>query len=276
MILKIILILILAIFLCKNAVSEFFYLRTFEEKTTGFLSEDLEAFLSLPLSFLGIGSQCIAFSTENSPYVLKICKANRYQPLFIIDNPIVSFLFPSYLQQQKDKKTKRKQKDFQSYTLAKQHLSEQCGILYLHLDKTTSLNAKIKIQEPFLGISLSLQRDDLCFYIQKKATPFASHLLHLLHEEKNEELYTLFSKLTELFTNSCEKGLWIKDTHFQKNMGICKELPFWIDPGKVRPAPTLRFPQQKKERLDRFQQKLRSFIFTLDPRLEQFLTGAPS
>lgn len=172
----------------------------------------IEDFLSHPMHFIGMGSQCLVFAPKDSRYVLKICKATRYQNLFGTS----------------EVKKQRQQRDFDNYQIAFSKLSTQTGIVYLHLNKTSSLYKKIKLIDPF-HLSYKVSADNLLFYVQKKATPFADYLSKASDAKKK----SLFSSLMYSIKEQTSLGIRIKDIHPLKNIGVVDDMPIWIDPGRM-------------------------------------------
>jgi hypothetical protein len=227
--------------------------------------------LDTPFSFLGMGSQCLAFSSEDEKYVLKICRASRYQLPFFLDNPIASFLFPSYIAEKRISKAKKRVTDGSSYLTAYEKLQKQSGITFLHLDKTNNLKKKIKVIDP-LGIPHFLSSDNILFYLQKKAIPLHEYIQILINNKNKDELKNLFTDLFNLVLEGCELGILMKDVHPGKNIGICNGKPMWIDPGRI----TEVSPLAQKETLRMFYDDIAPFILKMDPSLEEPLSSALS
>ncbi len=192
----------------------------------------LEDFFSKPLYFTGMGSQCIVFAPKEGAFVLKICKANRYQSFF----PFI----PSSLRQQDKKRS-----DFSNYLTAFTTLPEETGIVYLHLNKTDMKGQKIVLVDP-LGLSYSVDASNLLFYIQKKAVPFNDYIKGL----NKEQLAGVFHSLLEKVMNALQIGILIKDINPVKNIGFCQNKPIWIDPGRMMQYPGPVSAKQKQEALD--------------------------
>ena len=227
--------------------------------------------LDTPFSFLGMGSQCLAFSSQDGNYVLKICRVSRYQLPFFLDNPIASFFFPRYIAEKRINKAKKRVTDGSSYLTAYEKLQKQSGITFLHLDKTNTLKKTIKVIDP-LGLPHFLSSDNILFYLQKKAIPLHEHLKTLINKNNKDELKNIFRELFNLVVEGCELGLLMKDVHPGKNIGICDGKPMWIDPGRI----TEVSPLAQKEALKMFYDDIAPFILKMDPSLEEPLSSALS
>ncbi len=244
---------LLALFaLHQNIIPSFFLLKAEENakwsSTTS--EEDLQKakeILGRPFKFLGLGSQCYAFISEDENYVIKICKATRYRPL---SNP---------------KKKEYKEADFISYSLAFNIIPAQSQITFLHLNKTNTLNTTLKIIDP-LGLPHFLNTDHLAFYIQKKAIPLSDYLKDIPPSETR----SFTRKLLNLYQSSCQAGLHVRDIQ-AKNIGVFKDSPLWIDTGRIRKKPTLIDKEEQENALRKFSSRIEPFLKSFDPNFQVLL-----
>jgi hypothetical protein len=228
------------------------------------LPDSIEEFLNTPLSFLGMGSQCLVFTTPDAPYVLKICKANRYQLPFFLESLPFSFTAGE------TRKTEKKNKDFSSYVIAYSSLKKETGILLLHLEPGDLANRPLQLKDP-LGFCHHFSTDSLRFYIQKKADPLPSYLKKLLREKKIEEVEKLLFELLTMVLKNGSQGFYIKDATPEKNIGLVDGKPFWIDPGRIIALPKNLEPQ---EILALFSDAFTPFLSELDPSLTLIFQAA--
>ncbi len=198
--------------------------------------EKVQSILKKPLKLFGYGSQCLAFTTEDDEYAVKLCRARRYRTLL-----------PS-------RAKRRKENDFLSYSLAFHSIPEQSQVTFIHLNKTHNLNTTLEIVDPW-GFSHFLKADDLAFYIQKKATPLPDYLAELPASQSK----VLAKQLLDLFKSCCEEGLLVRDI-YPKNIGVCKGIPFWIDPGRIDKKESLKEKEPQKKALLQFKNLLTPFL----------------
>ncbi len=197
--------------------------------------------LERPLKFFGLGSQCFVFLSEDEKFVVKICKGSRLRVLF------------------SDEKRKNKESDFSSYALALEWIPKQSQMVFLHLNTTQDLNTTLKVIDPF-GIPHFLDADHLAFYIQKKVTPLDEYLKAL----PKSEAKPFMNKLLTLVKSSCDQGLQIRDIS-PKNIGVCDDLPMWIDLGRIRKNPVFLESVRQKRALLWFCKRLKKFLKSFDP-----------
>src|ERR1700722_6889309 len=114
--------------------------------------------LDQPYAYLGQGSQCYVFVSEDDKYEIKFFKHQRSRL-----HPSFAWIAPN-----KDAAKKKKWRGLQtSCALANEKLSNESGLLYLHLTKTDIFKKR-------LGISDKLKRlyevnlDDHEWILQKK------------------------------------------------------------------------------------------------------------
>lgn len=241
---------LLTLFVSERLFCRFLFQQTQSEPCweISYTSQQLEATRSIlmqPLHFLGMGSQCLAFASEDNQHVIKICKAPRY------------------------KKLTKKTADFSSYLLAFQLLPKQSEMLFLHLNATDTLHTSLKIVDP-LGIPHFLEADRVTFYIQKKLLPFFEYVQPSLPTLTDSEAKNLIDALLELCIETCKLPLKIRDIQL-KNIGINHPKCIWMDPGRIsKKQEPVSFEEQKKE-FSRLVFHLRPCLIALHPKFEPIL-----
>lgn len=243
-------------------LSQFIFFQDLEnESKSQELPPFLSSFLQEPMTFIGMGSQCIAFAPKEESYVCKMCKKNRYQNL--------PFFPPFSSLKKTEKKLKRKEADFASYLFAYEHLQEQCGIVYLHLASTSNLNTKLLLIDP-LKLTHRLDADKALFYVQKHAKPFVEYITILAKENKTEEIKALLRQILAMTLQNSRLGIFLRDI-YPKNIGICENKPLWIDPGRITYNPEFASFSKQKEALQKLCLNLNPFLASLNPELAAFL-----
>lgn len=236
--------LLLAIFIGERLLCRFLFLQTTSQPSwdipyTPPQIEEIRTILKQPLRFLGAGSQCFAFVSEDDQYVIKICKAMRYQ------------------------KPEKKEADFLSYFLAFQKLPKQSQMLFLHLNPTNTLQISLKIIDP-LGIPHFVNADHLSFYIQKKLTLFYDYLNPLVPTMSIDQAKNLLHELLALCRTSSKEALQVRDIQL-KNIGVCHDKFFWVDPGRIRKKNSLPSLEEQKKEFIRLTSRLKPFLESLHP-----------
>lgn len=236
--------LLLAIFIGERLLCHFLFLQTTSQPAwdiayTSQQIEEIRTILKQPLRFLGAGSQCFAFVTEDDEYVIKICKAMRYH------------------------NAEKKEADFLSYFLAFQKLTKESQMLFLHLNPTNTLQVSLKIIDP-LGIPHFIKADDLSFYIQKKLTLFYDYVNPLLPTMSEDQAKHLLHELLALCITSSKEALQVRDIQL-KNIGVCDDKFFWVDPGRIRQKNAPPSLEEQKKEFIRLTSRLKPFLEPLHP-----------
>lgn len=236
---------ILSLFCAERLLCRFLFLKASNNDPilnisyTPYEFEHIKSILKQPLHFLGAGSQCIAFASKDDQYVIKICKAPRY------------------------KHPGKKEADFLSYLLAFQELPQESQIIFLHLHLSNSLQISLKIIDP-LGIPHFLNADQLCFYVQKKLTPFQDYIKPLLPTLSITQARDITNEILTLCATSSQHPLQVRDIQF-KNIGIREHKFFWMDAGRIRKKNVLVSKEEQKKEFMRLISRLKPSLTSLHP-----------
>ncbi len=204
-------------------------LTTLEKKLT-------DEILDQPFSYLASGNHCYAFESIDGKYVIKFFKQKHLRTK-IWENylPLPNKLNKHRLRALKSR-TKLRNQTYNSYKLAYTHLSEETGLIFLHLNKTKYLNKSLKIidqnkKNHFLDI------DNYEFLIQKKATLGFEKLASLIDNYQLETAFQLIESLYETIITRSQKGLKDADMQIYKNFGFLEDRAMEIDLDKLREDP---------------------------------------
>src|ERR1700738_3697552 len=100
--------------------------------------------LSQTFYYLGSGSHCYAFASGDDKYVIKFFKMHKIIPKnWLRDFPFS--LFEKYRLENVEKRQDVFETFFKSFKDAYEHLREESGLIYLHLNKTVDLKKKITV-----------------------------------------------------------------------------------------------------------------------------------
>lgn len=172
-----------------------------------------EAAFSQLYYYLGRGRQSYVFSSEDSRFVLKIPRLDRYEvPFWVKSIPF----FEAYQRAVFIDKEKRSQQFMKSLELTNEKLKEETGTLYVHSLRTSGLNKKVKIFDR-MKRSYLIDLDQTCFILQeKKPLMWPIFKKHLKTQDQQGAKKMLRAFLA--FLLSCErKGIANKDPTFLKN-----------------------------------------------------------
>ena len=128
----------------------------------------------------------------------------------------------------------RLEQAFGSCTIAFQHLKEETGLVYLHLNRTTHLHKKIFIYDKE-GLAHPLSLDTLTFVLQKKAVRTYDRLEELITKGETEKAKRALSSLVSIISSRRQKQIDDYDPVFGSNFGFVKEQAIEIDLGSFLP-----------------------------------------
>jgi hypothetical protein len=188
--------------------------------------------LHQPYSYLGKGGQCYVFLSADGRYVLKFAKCQRYRP-----EPWLEALswFPpvgAYRDRLARHKEKRLDAVYRSWKLAFDHLREETGLVYVHLDpRGAVLGETIVIDEA--GTSHSVAMDQMQFLVQRRVEMLGPTLKRLVAQGEMEQARRLTAKLATLISKDREGALCDLDTNVVRNTGLHQEQLVCTDVGMV-------------------------------------------
>lgn len=212
-----------------------------------------------PFTYIGKGSQCYVFLSEDGNYVLKFLRLDRYLPR-TLDTllPFPTFLRALREAAQEEREGKREAL-FTSCLLAYRELREETGLLYLHLNKTEGLLPSVTLYDKIKGTH-TVDLDQHAFLIQKKGERVYVYLARLLREGHFEEAHHALLQLAALLEQRKEKEIGDRDTALHKNSGFAQGKPFFFDVGQF-------YRTKRDHSFPRESEKLVRWLEKQDPRI---------
>lgn len=220
--------------------------------------------LDQPFTFLGAGSECFAFLSQDQTIVIKFFKLDRFRPIYFIrglfsedhrecfgtvstNDLKLPFGLNGALQRVLGMREYRIARTFNSLKLSYDHFKEETGMLYLHLNPTDSLQKTLLLYDPN-GIAHQIDLDHVRFYLQKRAVPLEKHLLRLKETEQLDRAEQSIASLCDLILDRCRKGFADRDP-YNKNFGFIGDRAIEIDTGSFIPNPQMQEPRFYKQEL---------------------------
>lgn len=204
--------------------------------------------------FLASGVQCYVFLGEDGKTILKLFK--QYHGYLSTDLLRKAFP-PSFTRGALQKREKRMATLFRSARIACENLSEETGVYFTHLQKTTPFFKTIKIYDK-LGIPHTLDLDQTEFILQKRAEVAGERLHRLFKNDQVAEANKEMNELLDLIENRSRKGIKNKDGKIMHNCGFLGEKPVELDIGSfvVRSSRSHSHDPHKKARVKATRQLL--------------------
>jgi len=230
----------------------------------------LEEIFSQRFSYLGAGGQCYVFASEDGEYVVKFFKHHlrRLHPLIRMLP-----LGGKWAKKREDQRLRRLAKldrDYTSYQLAYDELSDECGLVAIHLQKTNNLKTHARIVDR-LNIEHKVNLDKVHFLIQKRGTLALEHLSHLIQKNQIQEAKEAISSICDLILDRSTKGIYDEDAKIHRNFGFLGNQAFLIDVGRLKPDARRKDKAVQKRDLLKITARLRSFLEKESPGLALYL-----
>lgn len=235
---------------------------SFESPTPSFL----HSLLSQPFHYLACGGQSFAFASEDGNYVIKFFKHRFRKPY----SYFYQFSLPKFLHSLQERKRKKAffklERDFNSYKLAFEHLKEESGLLYIHLNKGGHLPKDFTLVDK-LGIYHSIDLNQFEFVLQKKADLAYPSIEKWI---KNNDLVSFemaMDQTIDLILSRCKKGIFDEDPKLHRNLGFIGTTPIFIDVGRFVKDTCRIKPDIYKQDLNQIMKPLRAWIKVNHPQL---------
>ncbi|MCH9625843.1 MAG: hypothetical protein S4CHLAM123_10250 [Chlamydiales bacterium] len=227
----------------------------------------IQKILSQNFYYIGKGSQCYVFESEDKDFVLKFFRQTRYhlpklakritEPTFLTDIQNTKLLA----------KQQKLDKLFSSCKIAFEQLQEESGLIYLHLNKTDNLHLSLTLFDT-LKRPFTISLDQYEFVIQQRGIHLYPYLSHLIKKKKKEQTKAALSDLASLLACRLRKGIYDHDSVIHKNSGFRASKPLFLDIGSFSQGmpPKTLYPILKTE-----MSKLRDWLAKEDLELAYHL-----
>ncbi|MBS0627974.1 MAG: hypothetical protein JSS09_07170 [Verrucomicrobia bacterium] len=229
--------------------------------------------LSQPLSYIGRGGQCYAFTTADNKYVVKLLKYNNNYPKIWFRLFPFPFGWESYRQKKLSNKKTKLEGEYRSYQIAVNDLREETGIIYFHIDSEIEPSINLHIQDK-LGIFHTLPANQYQFYIQKKGTAFYPKIKQLLDSGKIELAKKSLDDLTLYLIKRCQKKITDGDDGIWRNFAFYGDKPFQIDIGQFSYNSSLCSNEEYQNDLLFFTKDFRRWLEETSPILAKYFTDS--
>ncbi len=155
---------------------------------------------------------------------------------------------------------------FSAFKLAFEGLKEETGLLYVHLNPTTTLCRQLTLQDPE-GNEHRLDLDPLSFVIQKKALLVSYTIDTLMEKGEVESAKEAIDRMLVLAMHFYEKGYRNRDPNLRNNFGFIGEEPILIDMGRMVLCEEMKELQNSSKELLRVAPRFRKYLAAKHPTL---------
>lgn len=232
--------------------------------------KELQEILQQKFHYLGKGCQFYAFESDDKQYVLKFFKQKHLRPFTWLNTIPMTKKWRLACDIKIERRKERAEKLFSSCQLAYDELSEETGVIYVHLDpQKEELHREVVLVDK-LGLRHAVDIDHYEFVLQRKALPAAQVLLNV-HDD--ELLQAKIKQLVDLVIRRCEKDIIDTDKSFVQNVAFYadKDQGIIVDIGQLIKSPK---PLTLKEIQQDVQKRLWNLrVWSLDhmPQLTRYI-----
>ena len=183
--------------------------------------------LSEPYIYLSHGRQSFVFESADGKSVIKFFNQNYFQPHWYHRLPASEI----WKKNQKEKIAFRQMFYRESYLLAMQEFPKETGLIYVHLQASSTPLPSITLIDPS-GRSRQLDLNRTAFVIQKKAKPYLAHLEEAWEKKGLEGIKREIDAWIDFCSRRIAKKISDYDHDIWQNVGALDGEILFIDPGK--------------------------------------------
>lgn len=258
-------------FTVSNISSDFAYQPDWEVRQLSVEEEaELKQALNQSYHYLGKGCQSYVFLSQDGQYVIKFFKYQRFrlQPWLAYFPPL-----PAVAQYRQEKIEKKRQKldgFVKSWKIAFEHLKEETGLLFVHLNKTHTLHHQLTIFDK-IGQTHRVDLDQMEFCIQRRADLLCPTLLKFKEQGDVQGAQQLITALLNLIISEYHRGLADNDHALMQNTGVVLGKPVHIDVGQFVKNDQVKDPAHYHQELFTKTYKFKIWLKEAYPELATFL-----
>lgn len=204
------------------------------EQVSGLDYTQLDPIFAQPFHYLGHGKQMIALESQDGQYVLKLF--NPMRPLkkgwYLRWRYWKRYNSLKWIKREWFSKKARLQKLFKRHRIAYEHLKNETGLVFVHLQKDPRICHRVHITDQ-KGKFHVLALEDTPFVLQKKAVLVPQYLQSLIHTGQVDEAKQAVEKLEALFSRRIDVGITDRIQTMENNYGFADGEPIQIDVGRI-------------------------------------------
>lgn len=230
----------------------------------------VDAILSQPFHYLGKGYQFYAFLSQDGTHVLKFFKYKRLRESSWGEYFGFIPMLEDYFLKKNLEKRKKLEGVFSSCKVAFDQLKKETGLLFVHLNKTDTLNRSVVLVDK-IGKTYSVDLDKTEFLLQKKADLLGPYLDQLMEAGKTAEAKELLARIIDVILSEYSRGLSDNDHALLPNTGVIAGHPIHVDVGQFVLNEEVKQSEVSKQELFSKTYKLNQWLKSQYPELSQYL-----
>lgn len=230
----------------------------------------IETALSQPYTYLGKGCQSYVFESDDSQYVLKFLKLQRFKPQAYLN--YFAFLPPieAYQAKKAEQKKEKLAVLLSSWKIAYEDLPSETGVVYFHLPEQSPFDKKIQIVDK-AGFRHEVDSKDVAFLLQRKASMLCPLISRYMAAGEVDKAKELLNQLIANLVSEYRSGFGDNDHALMQNTGVLDGSPIHIDVGQLTQEERFKLPEVYREELFSKTYKFRIWLSKRYPELERHL-----
>jgi hypothetical protein len=226
----------------------------------------LDGILSQDFTYLGKGTHCFAFVSQDQKYIIKFHRYPSHMRLYSWLNRPLAYLFNAKRIRIKEYNMDRYNYFMNNYTQSFQDLKEETGLVLLHINRTNTLKKTITLIDK-TNNRYQVCLDDVAFILQHRADMIYPTLQQYLIHNDYEKAKETISRILSLIVQSCQKGYVNNDPVLKRNYGLLSDRAIYIDIGDLVQKEGIDQPENYIPHLRKLTQELRAWIRERRPEL---------
>lgn len=232
--------------------------------------QEVDALLDQKFTYLASGGQCWAFVSADGTAVIKFFKHHRRT----LPGWIKALPLPRTLSERREVRLRKKEgklfRDFASYKLSYERLSQETGVVYVHLNKSHHLKKRLTIVDK-LGIEHTIALDEVEFVLQQRADLVYPYIKTLVKNNDMEGAQAAIRSIVELIVTRCQKGVFDEDPRIHRNFGFREGQALIIDVGRLVNDPERKNPEVYIRDLHKITLRFKEWLSRKHPMLVPML-----
>lgn len=215
-----------------------------------------------PFHYLGKGAQSFVFESEDKKTVLKFYRFPSHLRRFPWTHHPFGYLFSTSRKNIKEHNLKRLELSFHSFFLAADPLVDETGVLYVHLQPTTTLEQKVHLIDK-LGYHYEIPLDPIAFVVQKRGESFLPRFKKELKAGNQEICKQMLNSLIHVIGQRSKHHITDLDNMDNDNYGWLENKAIHLDIGRFQEKESINV----KEEILRVSHPLVRYLSEASPEL---------
>ena len=245
-----------------------------EVKTRPEMVEFMNMMSQQQFRWLGKGFQASAFESLDGEYVIKFFHQSRLRDKTMKSNPLAFVLKNKDFKDELHARKQHREEIFLSSKQCCEELSDETGIVFAHLNRTSNKIKGIKLIDAY-GNAHRVRGDEVSFVLQRKANYVVPVFSKLMAENKIDDAKARIEQIFSLLMTCAEKGFLDGDHALirNNNLGFVADRAIYIDTGHIVKHDKVNMYERMKYEFDVRLNPLHDWLKVKFPQLAEYYEG---